>query len=405
MEQSLNNNESMWNKSYVCAVLANLMLGMGMSAINPLVATYMKYLNASAQLTGFLSGMFYGVAVVFLPFAGLLMTKFDKRKLLVLVWLLGSAANVGYALFHSIPFFFAFRFLSGIQFSLIGPLLMALAGDHLPKSRLAYGLGIYGLCGAIGASMAPALGEAILAFGTRVKSESLGFTLLFLSGSLIFVLALIPTCMIAPDAKTKEDIAGAGAWYKNIFSRHAMPGGIVMLLLGIPFALIGTYMFEFAKEGGIEGASIFFLVFTVMLAVSRPLSGYFTIKLGLTRIVFPALVVFGFSTLVIGFSGTLWMMLVGAALAAIGYGSAQPSIQAMCIQSEPAIRRGVATTTMYIGYTLGLFLGPYIGGLVYARSSYSFMYKSGIIAVVLALALFASILPSYRRRLDELDRA
>jgi len=396
--------DSIWNKSFVCAIVGNLMLGLGQSSINPLVATYMKYLNATAELTGFLSGMYYGVAVIFLPFAGLMMTKLDKRKILFAVWLLGASANIGYALFNSIPAFFAFRFLSGVQYSFIGPLMMALAGDHLPKSRLAYGLGVYGLCGAIGASIAPTVGEAILVFGTNMKNESLGFTLLFLFGAVVFILALIPSSMIAPDTKSKEEIAGAGAWYKNIFSKHAMPAGIVMLLLGVSFALINTYMFEFTKERGIEGASIFYLVFTVMLAVSRPLSGYFTVKIGLTRIVFPGLIMFSCSMLVIGSSSMLWMALIGAALAAIGYGSSQPSIQAMSIQSEPAIRRGVATTTMYIGYTLGLFLGPYLGGLVYARSSYAFMFKSGAIPVALALALFAAIIPSHRRRLEELDR-
>ena len=394
----------MWNKSFICAILGNLMLGLGQTAINPLVATYMKHLNASAELTGFLTGMYYGVAVIFLPLAGLMMTKFDKRKILICVWLFGATANIGYALFHSIPLFFAFRFLSGVQYSLIGPLMMALAGDHLPKSRLAYGLGVYGLCGAIGASIAPTIGEAILTFGTNLRNEGFGFTFVFLFGSVVFLLALIPAFLIAPDIKSKEDIAGAGAWYKNMFSKHSMPGGIVMLLIAMPFALINTYLFEFAKEQGILGASFFYLVFTIMLAVSRPLSGYFTIRIGLTRMVLPGLVIFSCSMLIIGFSSALWMALIAAAVSAIGYGSAQPSIQAMCIQSEPAIRRGVATTTTYFGYTLGLFLGPYFGGLVYARSTYSFMFKTGAIPAALAIILFIAIIPAYKRRMLELEK-
>ena len=292
MNQTLIENESIWNKSYICAILGNLMLGLGQTAVNPLVATYMKHLGASAELTGFLTGMYFGVAVVFLPLAGLMMTKIDKRKILIFVWLFGATANIGYALFHSIPLFFTFRFLSGVQYSLIGPLMTALAGDHLPKNKLAYGLGVYGLCGAMGASIAPTVGEAILNFGTNLKDEGLGFTLVFLFGAAMFLLALIPAFLIAPDTKSKEDIAGAGAWYKNIFSKYAIPTGIVMLLIAMPFSLINTYLFEFAKEQGIMGASLFYLVFTAMLALSRPLSGYFTIKVGLARMVLPGLAVF-----------------------------------------------------------------------------------------------------------------
>ena len=377
---------------------------MGHASVNPLVATYTKYLNTNAEMAGFLTGMFFVVAFACRSFTGYAITKLDKRMLLIWVFLVGVVANVGYALFHSVPAFIIFRFLSGVQYSLLGPLLMALSGDHLPMSRLAYGLGVFGIGGAISNAIAPTIGAAILDFGISLGNERLGFSLLFLFGAVMFLIAVVPSAMIAPDTKTVEYLANTGKWYQSIFSIHAMPAGIVMLLMSITYAIINTYVFEFAVEQGIAGISSFYIVLAIMLAISRPLSGYITIKIGMTQVVFPALVLFAFAMIVIGFSTTLWMALVGSALSAIGYGSAQPSINAMSLQSEPAELRGVATNTLYMGIDLGLFLGPFLGGLVYARSTYANMFKTGAIPVALAAICFIFVIPVYKRRVAEVDK-
>ena len=403
IEQSRPQPDSMWNKSYVGIILSNFMLCMGHASINPLIASYMKYMNASAQLAGFLAGMFFAVSFACHPFAGPAMTKLDKRRLLIWVFLLGAAANAGYALFHSVPMFIAFRFLSGVQYSLVGPLLIALCGDHLPKSKLAYGVGVFGMGGAIGNAVSPSIGAAILDLGTGINGESFGYTLLFLYGTVIFILAIIPSAIIAPDRKKEADIASTGAWYKNIVAVYSLPSSIVLLLLMVAYSMINTYIFEFAIERGIAGAGIFYIVLAASLAVTRPVSGFITDKIGVTRIAFPALMIFAFSMLIIGFSGTLWMALIGAVLAAIGYGSSQPALQTMCIQADTALRRGVATNTMYMGIDMGLFLGPYLGGLVYMQTDYATMFKTGALPVALAILCLIFVIPIHNRRIKELD--
>jgi len=346
--------------------------------------------------------MFFVVSFACHPFTGPAMTKLDKRKLLVEVFLLGAVADLGYALFHSIPVFIALRFISGVQYSLVGPLIMALASDHLPIDKLAQGIGLFGVGGAIGNAIAPSVGAAILQLGTNLRDEGFGFTLIYLFGTTIFALATIPSLIIDPDRKSKEDIASSGAWYKNIISSHAAPSMIVLFLLMISYAVINTYIFEFSKEQGIAGISSFYLVLALALALSRPMSGFLTVRFGIQRVMFPALAVFAVSMVVIGFSRTLWMALIGAVLAAIGYGASQPSLQAMCMQSETALRRGVASNTMYMGIDLGLFFGPFLGGLVYARSDYATMFKTSALPVILAIVCLAIILPIYKRRQKEL---
>jgi len=385
-------------------MLSNFMHNLGHSSVNPLVASYTKYLGTSAQLTGLLAGMFFAISLAMRPFTGPAVTKYDKRKLLLFVFMTGAVANLGYALFHNVPSFVAFRFLSGVQYSFIGSLNMTLAGDHLPKNKLASGLGIYGIGGAIGNAFAPSIGEAILRLGTNLGGDSFGFTLMFLFGSLIFAIAVIPAIILAPDKKTKEDSAGVGAWYKNIVSIHTIPPAMCLFLIMISYAGISTYMFEFGKEQGISNINVFFLVFAATLAISRPVSGRLADRFGTGKVLFPAITLFAFSIFFIGSSNALWMVLIGAVMAAMGFGSSQPALQAMCIQTETAARRGVASNTVYVGLDLGLFLGPSLGGLVYARSDYSTTFKVGVVPAVLTLLCLAIIFPIYKRRLNELNK-
>jgi MFS family permease len=384
-------------------MVANFMLCLAHFSVNPLVATYAEYLDASPQIIGIIAGMFFGVALAMRPFAGPVTTKFDKRKLLIFVFILGVVANLGYAVFRNIPAFVGFRIINGIQFSLVGMLLMTLAADHLPKAKLASGIGIFGISGAAASAVAPSIGDAMIRLGTSLRSEGFGFMLMFLFGAAVFTLAIIPAAMLAPDYKSKEELASTGAWYKNIFTIHALPTTIIMFLLIIPHAIVHTFMFDFGREQGIGGISVFYLVLALTLALSRPLGGIMIDRFGIAKIMFPGLALNAAALLLIGSSTALWMLIAGAVILAFGVGSSHPTLQAMCMQTEAPIKRGVASNTIYIGLDLGLFLGPVLGNAVRIQTDFAVMYTAAAIPVGLAIVCLAVILPIHRRRVASLD--
>lgn len=389
---------TMWNRNFICVIITNFMLCIAHFSVNPLVASYAIHMGAGALIMGLLTGMFFGVALAMRPVAGPVTTKFDKRKLMIMVFALGGAVNIGYALFHTIPLFVVFRFFHGVQYSLIGSLIMTLAGDNLPREKMASGMGIYGLGGAVGMAIGPSIGINLLKFGTSVKNESFGFTCVFLFAMTILFLAVIPSYILLPDKKTKEDKLSTGAWYKNIASVHAIPITIVMLFVVIGWALYNIYIVEFAKEQGIAGISSFFTVLALVLIVSRPLSGWLTDRFGIEKVLFPALIVYGISFIIVGFSNSLGLLLAGAVFTAIGFGSSQPALLSMCIQTETPLKRSVASNTIYIGIDFGLFIGPFLGSIVYEMYNYSTMFKSTSLTVVIAIICFTFMLPGYHRR-------
>jgi MFS family permease len=388
---------TIWNRNFVCVVVTNTLLCLGHASVNPIVASYAKFLGAGDHLTGLLTGMFYGVALAIRPVAGPVTTRAEKRTLLIAVFAIGGVANLGYAIFQTIPLFVVFRFLTGIQYGFVGSLIMTLAGDNLPPEKMASGMGVYGVGAAIGTALAPTVGIRLLNLGTGLSGERLGFRLAFLFASAMMFLSVIPSVILLPERKTDKTRANTGPWYSNILSARVLPPASVMFLLIIPFSLYNVYMVQFATERGIEGISAFFPVMAGTLMLSRPLSGRLTDKYGAAKTMYPGMAVFALSFIIVALSKSLFAVLAGAAIAALGYGATQPAVQSMCLQSVPRAKSGVASNTAYIGMDLGLFSGPLYGSFIYERFNFSVMYMTAIIPIAAAIAAFALIMPGYRR--------
>jgi MFS family permease len=396
---------TIWSRNYTCAVIANILLCVGHFSVNTLVATYTTFLGALPVFMGFLTGMFFAIALLMRPVSGPMITKIDKRKLMICIFVLGGIVNLGYALFHSIPAFVVFRILNGVQYSFVGSLIMTVAANSLPLGKMASGMGIFGIGGAIGTAFGPFISSSLFSLGEKtLKNESLGYTLVFLFAAVIMSLAVIPSVLLHPDKKTKADVASTGVWYKNIITVHAIPVTIVMFFLIMGWALYNAYIINLGKERGIGDISVFYLVMAAVLALSRPMSGVLTDRLGVAKVVIPGMLIFAASFIVVGLSKTLGGVLAGAVLAALGAGSTQPSLQAMSMQTEGPLKRSVASNTIYVGMDTGLFLGPLFGSIVYNYSkSFSKMFITSAIPVVLSLIAFIIILPIYNRRRRELE--
>jgi MFS family permease len=124
--------------------------------------------------------------------------------------------------------------------------------------------------------------------------------------------------------------------------------------------------------------------------VSRPLAGRITDKFGASFVIYPSALCMAISFIMLWSAKDISIVYLSAVFAALGYGAAYPAFQTNCLQSVPAIKRGVASNTSYFGIDLGGFLGPTYGGFVIAAflntgRAYSIMYLSGLVPVILAV--------------------
>ena len=381
---------TIWNRGYTCAFFANLLLCFSQNTVNPLISTYATWLGAGAVLVGTISGLYFGVAFAARPISGPAITILDKKKLMIATYTLGFLTNIIYALAGSVPVFIVARCIHGLQFAFVGSLNLVIASDSLPREKLGSGIGIFGIGGALATAIGPSIGIAVRDWGEALWGERAGYTAVFLAGALFMLLGVLPCALLPLKKQSKEERASLGKWYQNILAVETIPPSILLGLISVSNILYSTYMVPYAEELGIENIGLFFTVYAVFLLGARPFFGRLSDRVGMDKVMYPALATFALSFIAVGFGRSMAWMLVGAVLDALGYGALNPAIQTLCIRTVEAERRGVASNTQYFGMDLGYFLGPMLGGVLYRSGSYSNMYLIGGIApLVLAFLIFA----------------
>ena len=383
-------------------------MSLSMSVANPLITTYAAHLGADPLMVGFLTGMLFGVSTIMRPFSGPAIVKFDKRNLLFFALALGIVVNIMYGLFGSITMFIIARIMQGMQFSVMGSLLMTIAGDSLPKQKIASGVGIFGISAIIATALGPSIGLAVYSFGKANYGEAFGYSAIFYVSAFITCIAAIPAFLVRPHKTTKEQIASVGVWYKNIISPAAIPPSICLMFYFMSYSLYNAYMVPYAAEKGFTGIAVFFTIYAAITLVTRPLSGKIIDKYGFSSIIFPSVVFYIASLVLLWKAQSIGAVYLSAVFSALGFGSSFPGFQAICLQSVPRIKRGVASNTMYFGIDIGQSLGPLMAGLVisaYAGTghSHSITYLFGVIPVILAVIIYVVFRKYLLRKVREAE--
>ena len=91
------------------------------------------------------------------------------------------------------------------------------------------------------------------------------------------------------------------------------------------------------------------------------------------------------------------MLLAVAAIHAIGYGTAYPSAQALCMKLTPPEKHGAGSNTFYLCFDAGLFVGPMIAGAIKDYAGFETMY---LLSVIPLAAAFLMILIWSRKNKD-----
>ena len=394
---------TIWNKTFVCLFLAQAFMSLSNGSINILIARYAsESLGVSDVVMGNLVGLYFGVALAMRPIAGPLQAKLNKKNLLIAVYFTGGIVNLGYALFNTTEAFIAFRVIQGMQYAFMGSLTMVIAVNSLPKERVASGVAVYGLGGTIMQTIAPNLGLWMRDID-GVEGLEYGYQLAFFFAACVLAVAVIPLFMIPYKKETKEELASAGAWYKNIISLKTIPMAIVIILTGMAMAGFRNFMDAFANEVGIPNIGLFATTTALMMLITRPMSGRILDRYDAKKVLPAGMGLLAVALVIISRSKTLPVVLIGAVFSSFGQGFVQPGLQSMCIKTEVPIRRAVASNTLYAGIDLGMYIGPVWGGIVKSHYDFSAAILAGMVPLALALVLFLIFIPGYKRRLKEIE--
>ena len=175
----------------------------------------------------------------------------------------------------------------------------------------------------------------------------------------------------------------------NIVHPSVAPFGFFMLLIGVAYAGIITYLNAYADASGLAtGASFFFIAYAVVSLVMRFVLGRVQDKHGDNIIFYGALVSFIAGLAVLAAAQADWHVIVAGALVGLGYGSIMPAAQAVAVRLVAPHEMGAGISTLFLLLDIGIGFGPVVLGILISSLGYSAMYWLLAITVVIAGVLY-----------------
>lgn len=380
-----NNKPKLWTRDFVGVSVVHFLLLLVFYLLIVTIALYaVEEYGASTSEAGLVTGIFILGALAGRLVIGRTLDMIGRKRALVL----GSALFVGmtalYFLPLGLPFLMLNRFLHGVTLGVASTAAGTIAAQVIPHTRKGEGIGYFSMSATLGAAFGPFIG--------LLMSQWTGYTMIFAACVAIALsaLALSTFVKVPPLEKPPAGEVKSGFQLSNYLEANAVPIAIVMFLIALSYSSVLSFINFYANDKGlVEAASFFFLVYAVVILLTRPFTGRIMDLYGANYIMYPALVSLAAGLLLLSVADSSLGLLFAGALIGLGFGNMQSTTQAVAIKLTPPHRMGLATSTFFVAMDGGLGMGPYILGFIIPFIGYSSLYG------LLGVAVFTLIVPYY----------
>lgn len=398
---ALNNNKPrLWTKAYILTLIAIFSISITMTLFMPLLPIYIKMIGGNSSLTGLVVSIYTFAALVCRPIFAVLIDKYGRKSILIIGFVLIVIGCFAYQFITVIGVLLIARIVHGIGYSASSNATGTIVADIVPKERRGQGIGYYGFVTAASLALGPALGLLIM------KNSNMETAFSF--AAILAVIGLIASSFISHKRKTITDrqednfkpIANHNSKQKirnkskfNIgYEKTALPASLIMLLVAFAYSGIVTYLPTYAGTLGIEHISAYFIIYALVLLVTRMIVDLIIKKHDISVVLLPGIIFMVIAFILLGIGKTLPYFLIAAIFYAIGFGSVQPTLNTIVISLCAPSKRGAANATFFSSMDLGIGLGAFVWGIVSQTYGYTAIYFGCagfmVVAIVAYLILF-----------------
>lgn len=311
-----------------------------------------------------------------------------RKRMLIIGSLLLLAGAVSYFVADSFILLMVVRIVQGAAFGTVNNVVNTIAMGMIPPLRRGEGTGWFTLSLTVGQALGPALGIWLVATASANSVFALGTAI---SAAIALISVFLPVREPGISAADRSELT---SWrFDRILESKALPMGLMSFLLMFPYSGILTFMTGYAEEVDVlEYAGLFFVVYAIALAVSRPLAGMLLDRFSDNSIVVPVFIPYLLGVVLLAMNLGPMGYFSAAVLLAFGYGSLTSLMQAIAVRETPTPRTSMAISTFYIGMDSGMGVGPIVLGIVIGLGfAYTEMFWLMVIWIALVLVVYFAI--------------
>ena len=388
--------QKLWTRDFLIISLINFFLTLIFFLLMVTIGVHaVESYGATTSQAGLVTGIFIIGTLTGRLFIGRLIDSIGRKKTLYIGLIFFTATILLYFVHWGISFLLLTRFVHGLGMGLSSTATGTIVAQVIPATRKGEGIGYY--------SMSSTLATAIGPFVGLLLSQHTSFTVIFGLCFVIGVISLASTFFVnVPEVDAPEVVRGFSL--KSFVEPKALPIALIIGMAALSYSSVLSYINFYASELDlIEAASIFFLVYSVAVLLSRPITGKLMDARGANVVMYPAIAIFAIGLLVLSQANSGWMLLLAGALIGLGFGNIQSGTQAIAVKASPPHRMGMATSTFFIALDAGLGFGPYFIGLLIPLTGFSTLYL--ILSGVVLFTIFLYYVMNGRNEQKQLNEA
>jgi MFS family permease len=184
---------------------------------------------------------------------------------------------------------------------------------------------------------------------------------------------------------------------KDLFEPLVLVPCIVMLLAAFAYGAVYTIIPDFGQFVGIKNKGLLFTFLTIASLLIRLLAGKASDRYGRAPVLMVSTMGIVVSMVVIGTAESAFQLMVGVSLYGLAQGSTSPTLLAWATDLSHDQFKGRGIASLYIFMEMGIGLGAFISGLVYANDPSRFFF---VFILSGSLGLIAFLYLLLRRRLS-----
>lgn len=367
-------------RSFVLAWVANLAQEMAWALFLHFPG-FLLGLGASEVEIGFIVGLTALASVVVRPWVGRTMDRHGRRPVI----LLGNVLNiVVMGLYLTVtalgPWIYIVRILHGFAAALLFTSLFTYGADQVPTLRRTEGLALFGVSGLLPIALGGVLGDVVLSKGT--------FHDLFLTALGFAFLALVLSLPLR-DAPLEAEETAPRSFFGSVRDRSLRPLWWLTLVFSIALTAYFTFLKTFVTTSGIGSVGAFFAAYSGIAITLRLVAGSLPDRVGVKRVLYPALASMTAGFVVLGFAGSDTAIVVAGLLCGAGHAYAFPIMLAMVVTRAPVVDRGSAMSIFTGLFDLGSLIAGPVLGLLIRLVDYGWMFLASAMWVAAGTVLFA----------------
>jgi MFS family permease len=371
-----------YTRSYWTTWSAALLFFAGFYTLIVPMPLYLAGIGLPDWQIGVIMGAFGIASLIGRPLAGALTDSLGFRPVILFgtAGLALGAVGVGFVTWP--PLLFMLRILQAAGYVAFTTAATSLISDLAPVAKRGAALALFGAAANVAITMVPAVVSAGLELLTLRGAFLLCGGLAVLGGVLVWFAIPARTTPRGPFV------------VRSIFNFPAVLHAPMLTtwLFGIGFGVFYQFLPLLAERRGLAPVGLAYTVYGLSIIGTRLLTGRLLDRPDRRQVLPPAALLMAAGLSAFAIADQLWMLLVAAALTAIGGGLFHPALIAIHVDSIP--ERGRATAAFYLAFDLGIGLGAWIlAPILDSFGLTSFFLAGAIISLIAILPIRAISVP------------